>query len=61
MSRWSEWVEVSALRRVAGVERQALIDALAAAGGKQNVAARTLGISRFALMRLMEKHELKKR
>src|SRR6185436_14443900 len=46
-------------RRVAGVERQAVLDALAAAGGKQTAAARALGISRFALMRLMEKHDLK--
>jgi DNA-binding NtrC family response regulator len=48
-------------RRVAGVERQAVLDALTAAGGKQAAAARALGISRFALMRLMEKHDLKKR
>jgi DNA-binding NtrC family response regulator len=48
-------------RRVAGVERQAVLDALTAAGGKQTAAARALGISRFALMRLMEKHDLKKR
>ncbi len=48
-------------RRVAGVERQAVIDALAAAGGKQTAAARALGISRFALMRLLEKHDLRKR
>ena len=48
-------------RRVADVERQAVLDALTAAGGKQTAAARALGISRFALMRLMEKHDLKRR
>jgi len=47
--------------RVAGVERQAVVDALAAAGGKQAKAAKALGISRFAMMRLMDKHDLKKR
>jgi transcriptional regulator of acetoin/glycerol metabolism len=38
-----------------------VVDALAAAGGKQTAAARALGISRFALMRLLEKHDLRKR
>jgi DNA-binding NtrC family response regulator len=48
-------------QHVATVERQAVIDALAAANGSQTKAARTLGISRFALMRLMDKHDLKRR
>ncbi|MBL0217452.1 MAG: sigma 54-interacting transcriptional regulator [Myxococcales bacterium] len=48
-------------RRVADVERMAVIDALEAADGKQAKAARALGISRFALMRLMDKHGLRKR
>ena len=48
-------------QRVALVERVALIDALEAADGKQAKAARALGISRFALVRLLEKHGLRKR
>ncbi len=48
-------------RRVASVERQAILDALLDAGGKQNVAARALGISRFALSRLLDKHDIKRR
>ena len=48
-------------RRVASVERQAVLDALLDADGKQNVAARALGISRFALSRLLDKHDIKRR
>jgi two-component system, NtrC family, response regulator AtoC len=48
-------------RRVASVERQAILDALLDADGKQNVAARALGISRFALSRLLDKHDIKRR
>ncbi|MFN0249047.1 MAG: sigma 54-interacting transcriptional regulator [Kofleriaceae bacterium] len=47
-------------QKLASVERQVLLDALMDANGKQNVAAKTLGISRFALSRLMEKHGVKK-
>jgi DNA-binding NtrC family response regulator len=46
-------------QRVAEVEREAVVAALDASGGNQTHAARRLGISRFALIRLMEKHELK--
>ncbi len=47
-------------QRVAEVERDAVADALEATRGNQTKAARKLGISRFALIRLMEKHDLKK-
>jgi DNA-binding NtrC family response regulator/pSer/pThr/pTyr-binding forkhead associated (FHA) protein len=48
-------------QRVAVVERDAVVQALEANRGNQTQAARQLGISRFALIRLMEKHELKPR
>jgi DNA-binding NtrC family response regulator len=48
-------------QRVAKVERDAVVAALAAFSGNQTQAARHLGISRFALIRLMEKHDLKAR
>ncbi len=44
--------------RVAEVEKGAVVDALAACAGNQTHAARRLGISRFALIRLMKKYEL---
>ncbi len=47
-------------RRVASVEREAVRAALAASDGNQTHAARQLGISRFALIRLMDKHDLKR-
>ena len=47
-------------QRVADVEREAVIDALEATKGNQTKAAKKLGISRFALIRMMEKHDLKK-
>ncbi len=46
--------------RVAAVERQAVVAALEAQGGNQTRAAKVLGISRFALIRLMQKYGLKK-
>ncbi len=48
-------------QRVAVVERDVVVQALEANRGNQTQAARQLGISRFALIRLMEKHELKPR
>jgi DNA-binding NtrC family response regulator len=48
-------------QRVAVVERDAVIQALEANKGNQTHAARQLGVSRFALIRLMEKHDLKSR
>ena len=48
-------------QRVADVERESVLDALEATNGNQTKAARKLGISRFALIRMMEKHDLKKR
>jgi DNA-binding NtrC family response regulator len=48
-------------QRVAEVERDAVVAALDATAGNQTQAARRLGISRFALIRMMEKHELKAR
>jgi len=48
-------------RRVAQVERDAVVQALEANQGNQTHAARQLGVSRFALIRLMEKHDLKAR
>ena len=46
--------------RVAEVEKSAVIEALDACGGNQTHAAGRLGISRFALIRLMKKYDLKK-
>jgi DNA-binding NtrC family response regulator len=48
-------------QRVADVERDTVVAALEATRGNQTQAARQLGISRFALIRLMEKHDLKQR
>ena len=48
-------------RRVSEVERSAVVAALDEAGGNQTHAARRLGVSRFALIRLMDKHGLRKR
>jgi transcriptional regulator of acetoin/glycerol metabolism len=47
--------------RVSAVERDAVLAALEAAGGNQTHAARRLGVSRFALIRMLEKHGLKRR
>jgi DNA-binding NtrC family response regulator len=47
-------------QKVATVERDAVVAALEAHHGNQTQAARQLGISRFALIRLMEKHDLKR-
>ena len=48
-------------QHVAKVEREAVVAALAACGGNQTQAARQLGVSRFALIRLMDKHGLRQR
>ncbi len=48
-------------QRVADVERTSVLDALESTKGNQTKAAKKLGISRFALIRLMDKHDLKKR
>ncbi|HEY0477168.1 MAG TPA: sigma 54-interacting transcriptional regulator [Kofleriaceae bacterium] len=48
-------------QRVASVERETVVAALDAAEGNQTQAARKLGISRFALIRLMAKHDIKRR
>jgi DNA-binding NtrC family response regulator len=48
-------------QHVAKVERDAVLSALEASAGNQTQAAHSLGISRFALIRLMEKHALKPR
>jgi DNA-binding NtrC family response regulator len=48
-------------RRVADVERSAVVSALDACGGNQTRAAKRLGISRWALIRLMQKYGLKKK
>ena len=48
-------------QRVANVERETVLAALDAAEGNQTQAARKLGVSRFALIRLMAKHDLKRR
>jgi transcriptional regulator with AAA-type ATPase domain len=48
-------------QRVADVERESVLDALEATNGNQTRAAKKLGISRFALIRLMQKHDLNKR
>jgi len=53
--------EIDVKRRVADVERGAVIAALDASGGNQTRAARRLGISRWALIRLMQKYGLKRR
>ena len=47
-------------QRVAAVERDTILSALDATGGNQTQAAKKLGISRFALIRLMDKHDLKR-
>ncbi len=47
-------------QRVASVARETVVAALDANRGNQTQAARQLGISRFALIRLMEKHDLKR-
>ena len=51
--------QIDVRARVAEVEREAVIDALQATGGNQTRAAKQLGISRFALIRLIEKHDLR--
>jgi two-component system response regulator HydG len=48
-------------QRVASVERETVLSALDAAEGNQTQAAKKLGISRFALIRLMAKHDIKRR
>jgi DNA-binding NtrC family response regulator len=48
-------------QRIADIERDVVANALQAASGNQTHAARALGISRFALIRLLEKHDLKPR
>jgi DNA-binding NtrC family response regulator len=47
--------------RLHAIERESVIAALDAHSGNQTHAARQLGISRFALIRLMDKHDLKPR
>ena len=50
-------IPVSSVRmKVAEVERRAVEEALAECGGNQSRAARTLGMSRWALIRLMRKY-----
>jgi DNA-binding NtrC family response regulator len=51
---------ISVRQRVAQVEREAVVTALESTHGNQTQAARKLGISRFALIRLMDKHDLKR-
>jgi DNA-binding NtrC family response regulator len=46
-------------QRVADLEREAVVEALTACGDNQTQAARQLGISRWALIRLMQKYGLK--
>ncbi len=48
-------------QRVANLERETVMAALEAADGNQTEAARKLGVSRFALIRLMAKHDIKRR
>jgi DNA-binding NtrC family response regulator len=48
-------------QRVASVERETVVAALDAAEGNQTQAAKRLSISRFALIRLMSKHDIKRR
>jgi DNA-binding NtrC family response regulator len=50
---------INVRQRVAEVERDAVVGALESTHGNQTQAARKLGISRFALIRLMDKHDLK--
>jgi DNA-binding NtrC family response regulator len=45
---------------VAAVERDTILAALDATGGNQTQAAKKLGIPRFALIRLMDKQDLKR-
>ncbi|MBL0213825.1 MAG: sigma 54-interacting transcriptional regulator [Myxococcales bacterium] len=51
--------QIDVRARVAEVEREAVIDALEATNGNQTRAAKKLGISRFALIRMMDKHDLR--
>ena len=51
--------QIDVRARVAEVEREAVIDALDATNGNQTRAAKKLGISRFALIRMMDKHDLR--
>ncbi|MBA3463434.1 MAG: sigma 54-interacting transcriptional regulator [Deltaproteobacteria bacterium] len=51
--------QIDVRARVAEVEREAVIDALEATNNNQTRAAKKLGISRFALIRLMDKHDLR--
>jgi two-component system, NtrC family, response regulator AtoC len=51
---------VDVRQRVADVERDAVVAALQATGGNQTQAARVLGVTRFALIRLMQKHQLRR-
>ncbi len=53
--------QIDVRQRVADVERESVLDALEATNGNQTKAAKKLGISRFALIRLMDKHGLRKR
>ncbi|MDB4961445.1 MAG: Sigma-54 dependent response regulator [Myxococcales bacterium] len=53
--------QIDVRQRVADVERESVLDALEATHNNQTKAAKKLGISRFALIRMMEKHDLKKR
>jgi DNA-binding NtrC family response regulator/pSer/pThr/pTyr-binding forkhead associated (FHA) protein len=48
-------------QKVANVEREAVLAALDATDGNQTQAARRLGVSRFALIRMMAKHDIKRR
>jgi DNA-binding NtrC family response regulator len=52
--------EIDVRQRVAEVEQGAVAAALAAAGGNQTRAAKRLGISRWALIRLMQKYGIKR-
>ncbi|HUJ58625.1 MAG TPA: sigma 54-interacting transcriptional regulator [Kofleriaceae bacterium] len=60
-SRGAEHGPLDVRGRVAKVERDVVVAALDANQGNQTQAAKQLGISRFALIRLMEKHDLKPR
>ena len=53
--------QIDVRARVAEVEREAVIDALDATNNNQTRAAKKLGISRFALIRLLDKHDLRGR
>ena len=48
-------------QKVANVEREAVLAALDATDGNQTQAAKRLGVSRFALIRMMAKHDIKRR